>query len=254
MNIVIPTYARSNNFKTIKFLKTANVPDEWITIFLASEEEKIKYLSTVGDNNYNWVVGVLGIRNQRNFITDYFDEDQIIISMDDDINEIKHGNDKPFMEWVKECIDYLNDNKLGLLSVPASSNPYFFECRNKSISFRKGNYLAVGVFHIYKNHKGYKMTIDCVEDYDRSLIYLKHYGANARYLDVFLKTVYWGKGGLTGQRTKEKYIFEVNKLLDKYPNVLKTTLKLIKQLDKVDKIPIVSILRKLPDSFFTKNL
>lgn len=241
MNIVIPTYDRSNNFKTIKYLKEENVPDEWITIFLANEDEKEKYISKVGENKYNWVIGVLGICNQRNFITDYFDEGKIIVSLDDDISKIIHKDGKDFISWVQECIDYLNSENLGLLSVPPSSNPYFFECRNKSISFKKGNYLAVGVFHIYRNCKDIKMDIDCLEDYDRSLMYLKKYGTNVRYLDIFLKTLYWGKGGLSQQRTKEYYISQVDKLIAKYPNYLKIKYRLIRKMDKIDKVPIVYI-------------
>ena len=246
MNIVIPTYDRSDNFKTIKYLKEENVPDEWITIFLANEDEKEKYISKIGVNKYNWVVGVLGILNQRNFITDYFDEGNIIVSLDDDISKIIHKDGKDFISWVNECIDYLNNENLGLLSVSPSSNPYFFECRNKNVSnknvsFKKGNYLAVGVFHIYRNCKDIKMDIDFVEDYDRSLMFLKKYGANVRYFDVLLKTIYWGKGGLTKLRTKECYIQQVNKLLSKYPNYLKVRYRLIPKLDKKEKVPIVYI-------------
>lgn len=239
MNIVIPTYDRSKNFKTIAYLKTAGVPDEYITIFLANEEEKQKYTSEIGENKYNWVVGVLGICNQRNFITDYFPEDTWIVSMDDDIANIVHKDNKPFLDWVQDCLDYCEENNLGLMTVSPSSNPFFFAQKNKTISFKKGKYLAVGVFHIYKNHKDIKMDIDCLEDYDRSLMYLKRYGENGRYLDIFLKTRYWGKGGLTTLRTKEYYISQVNKLLDKYPNDLKITMKLIPQMDKVNKVPIV---------------
>jgi hypothetical protein len=244
MNIVIPTYDRSDNFKTIKFLKDNDIPDEWVNIFLANEEEKQKYISKIGENKYNWVVGVLGICNQRNFITDYFNEDEIIISMDDDITDIVHKDNKPFKEWIKECLDYLEESKLGLLTVSPSSNPYFFKLKNKKNSFKKGNYLGVGVFHIYKNHKDLKMNINFVEDYERSMMYLYKYGHNIRYEDIFLKTVYWGKGGLRTLRTKESYIEQVNKLLEQYPEILKTKMKLIPQMDKTEKIPIIYISKK----------
>jgi hypothetical protein len=243
MKIVIPTYDRSDRFRTIDFLKKNNIPNDWITIFVANEEEKQKYISVIGEN-YKMVVGELGICNQRNFITKYFEEGEYIISMDDDIQNITHKDDKPLKEWLEECINYLKDNNLGLLSVPPSSNPYFFQVRDKTISFKNGNYLAVGIFHIFKNHKDIVMDIDCLEDYDRSLMYLKRYGTNARYLDIFLKTVYWGKGGLSKQRTKEYYEEQVDKLLKKYPLYLSVRQRLIPQVDKKNKIPIVYIRRK----------
>lgn len=243
MNIAIPTYNRCDNFKTIKFLKDNGIPNEWITIFVANEDEKDKYISKIG-NDYKFIVGVIGICNQRNFITNYYNEDEIIVSIDDDIEDIIHKDNKPLIEWLTDCIDYLKKNNLGLLSVSPSSNPYFFKMKNKEISFKKGNYLAVGVFHIYKNHKDILMDIDCVEDYDRSLMYLKKYGENVRYFDILLKTTYWGKGGLTGMRTKEYYCEQIDKMLKKYPNCLNVRYRLIKQMDKSNKVPIIYMSRK----------
>lgn len=242
-HIAIPTYDRSDRFKTIEFLKTNEIPNEWITIFVANEEEKQKYISVIG-TQYNIVVGELGICNQRNFITKFFDEGKYIVSMDDDIQNIKHKDDKPLKDWIDECVNYLIENDLGLLSVNPSSNEYFFQKQNKDISFKQGNYLAVGVFHIYKNQKDIVMDIDCLEDYDRSMLYLKQYGKNVRYMDVYLKTVYWGKGGLSTLRTKDYYLSQVSKLLIKYPDHLLVRMKLITQVDKKEKIPIVYISRK----------
>jgi hypothetical protein len=242
--IAIPTYNRYDNFKTIDFLKNNNMPNECITIFVASEDQKEKYINSIG-NNYKFVVGVLGICNQRNFITDYYDENEIIISMDDDIINLKHKDDKPMIDWLNDCINYLIEFQLGLLTIGPSSNPFFFENKNKSISFKNGNYLGVGVFHIYRNHKNFKMTIDVVEDYDRSIMYLKHYGSNVRYYDVLLETKYWGKGGLETQRTKEYYLSNINKLIYKYPEYLTFNYKLIRQVDKYNKIPNLKLLKEI---------
>ena len=85
--IAIPTYDRYDNFKTIDFLKRNNVSIDMIDIFVANEEQLQLYKNSIGEN-YNFIVGVLGICNQRNFITDYYDEGQIIVSMDDDIEDL----------------------------------------------------------------------------------------------------------------------------------------------------------------------
>lgn len=241
MKIAIPTYNRSDRFKTIEFLKQNNIPDEWITIFLANEEEKNKYLSIIGENGYKWVVGVKGICNQRNFITDYFEEDEYIISMDDDITDIIHKDNRPFKDWINDCLHYMKETNLGLLTVSPSSNPYFFKMKNKDVSFRMGKYLAVGVFHIYRNHKEIKMGIDFFEDYERSILYLEKEGKNIRYYDVLLKTVYWGKGGLTEARNKDKYIENVYEIMKKYPNYFKVNYKMISKLSKTEKMPNLSL-------------
>lgn len=87
--IAIPTYDRCDNFKTIKFLEDNNIPLDIIDIFVANENEREKYIFKIG-TKYNFIVGELGIMNQRNFITDYYPENQIIVSMDDDIENLTH--------------------------------------------------------------------------------------------------------------------------------------------------------------------
>ena len=238
MNIAIPTYNRPDNFKTIAFLKQNDIPTEWVTIFVANEEERKRYEAF---NEYKIVVGHLGICNQRNFITDYYDEGDIIVSMDDDIETIRHKDNLPLSVWLQVCIEHMKNSRIGLLTVSPSSNPYFFEQRIKTStpSFKHGGYLAVGVFHIYVNHKAFKMDVDVVEDYDRSVMYIKHYGKSIRYFDVYLKTKYWAKGGLAQKRTKDYYLENVNKLLAKYPHHLSSNQKLIRHLDKIHPLPNV---------------
>jgi hypothetical protein len=252
MKIAIPTYDRCDRFSTIDFLKKNNVPDEYITIFLANEEEKTKYVSKYKDRNYNWVVGILGVLNQRNFITEYFDEGEYIVSMDDDITDLIHKDNKPFLEWIEECINYLKMENLGLLTISPCTNTFFFNSRNKTVSFKKGNYLAVGVFFIYKNHKNIKLNLGA-EDYDRSMLYLKKYGLTVRYQDVLLKTIFWGKGGLSSQRTLQKYLDDMNDLQIKYPNTFKIQMKSIKKMDKNNKVPVLVIIKK-NNYFEDKNI
>jgi hypothetical protein len=83
------------------------------------------------------------------------------------------------------------------------------------------------------------MDVDVVEDYDRSVMYIKHYGKSIRYFDVYLKTRYWAKGGLAQKRTKDYYLENVNKLLAKYPHHLSSNQKLIRHLDKIHPLPNV---------------
>ena len=239
MKIAIPTYNRSDRFETLSFLKKNNIPVEDIYIFFANEEEKQKYINSFG-SEYNWIVGVIGIDKQRNFITNYFDENEILICMDDDIEDLIHKDDKPFLDWINECIDYINDKQLGLLSIPPSTNPFWFNEKIKSKShksFKYGNYLAVGVFHIYKNHKDLLINIPFIDDYERSILYYKKYGNNARYFDVLIKTKYWGTGGLSNDRTMYSYIGSVNKFLYRHPEYVSFNTKFIRNISKFQKLP-----------------
>lgn len=236
MKIVIPTYDRSNRFETLSFLKKNNIPIENIYIFLASEEEKEKYINSFG-NEYNWIIGITGLNNQRNFITNYFDDGEIIISMDDDIEDLIHKDNKPLLDWLTECIEYLKHSGSALLSICPSVNPFFFEQRRNSESFKTGNYYAIGAFYILKNDKQILLNDNILlEDWERSLLYFKKYEGNIRYNDILIKTKYFGKGGLETKRNKNNYLLSVNKLLYDYPEYIKFNYKKL-PLDKYIEFP-----------------
>ena len=102
--IAIPTYARDKIIfeRTLKTLYECNINASLIYLFLASEIELQKYIdeyNLLKSSNYkkwlsrcNCVVGVLGLKNQRNFISQFFNEGQHIVQMDDDIQDFYYLN------------------------------------------------------------------------------------------------------------------------------------------------------------------
>lgn len=243
MKIVIPTYDRSDRFETLSFLKKNNIPIENIYIFLANEEEKIKYINSFGEQ-YNWIIGIIGLNNQRNFITNYFDDGEIIISMDDDIEDLTHKDDKPLLDWLNECVEYLKNSNYALLSICPSVNPFFFEQRRNSESFKTGNYYAIGAFYILKNDKNILSNNEILlEDWERSISFVKKYGATIRYNDILIKTKYFGKGGLETQRNKNNYLMSINKLLYNFPEYVSFTYKKL-PLDKYIDFPNLKFKRQ----------
>jgi hypothetical protein len=215
MNIVIPSYKRSN-VKTIDLLRKEGLT-EYITLFVV-EEEYDAYKANYPDVKI--VIGVIGIVEQRNFISNYFNEGEIVISIDDDIEDYTHKENKPMKVWLNECLEYLNTSKYELITFPPSSNPFF--CHSKG--FIEGRYLAVGMFHIYKNDK-HKLTIPFLEDYERSIHYLHKCGKNIRYDMVSFKTKYFADGGCNVTRTRDNYLHSVYKILYAYPNDLSYDIK-----------------------------
>jgi cellulose synthase/poly-beta-1,6-N-acetylglucosamine synthase-like glycosyltransferase len=85
--IVIPSYNRVDCLKekTLNTLNRYNYPKDSIYIFVVDDEYEI-YKSEFPE--YNVIVGLKGLMNQRNFITDYFPENEELVCMDDDIEEI----------------------------------------------------------------------------------------------------------------------------------------------------------------------
>jgi ribulose bisphosphate carboxylase small subunit len=205
-------------------------------LFVANQEEFDLYSSTCP--NVKIVIGEIGIKNQRNFISKYYDDNAIIISMDDDIKSYIHKDNKSMKDWLNDCIQYLSNSPLGLITFQPTSNPFF---NNKGKEFSTGRYLAVGMFHIYKNDKSLILTTEFIEDYERSIQYLLKYGANIRYGWVYFKTKYWAKGGCSETRNRDTYLSNVNKILYMYPNELSYN---IKKSGPMKDLPNVIIRRK----------
>lgn len=207
MKFVIPTYNRYEQFKTLTHL----VGYEDITYIFVVEEEYEEYKSRYGDKFKNIIVGEKGLKNQRNFITNYFDEGEILICLDDDIKCFN----LPLNEWIEDAANYLKQSELGLITFPPTTM-----YMKDTIYFKEGIYFGVGVFHILKNHKDFQLTYNQGEDYQRSIFYLKKYGKNIRINGVYFRTKYFGKGGLQDHRTIENYVNETNRLVFEYSDYL----------------------------------
>lgn len=128
--IAIPTYARSSIIfkRTLDTLYKSDINSKLIYLFLASKTEYNLYLQNYKlmkneNTNYNYnkwlsklncVIGVKGLKNQRNFITDFFMEGQYIVQMDDDIQDFYYLN--------YDTKDIKNKNKWSLLSFKNNIN------------------------------------------------------------------------------------------------------------------------------------
>jgi len=89
--IAIPSYNRHDIIqkKTLKLLNTHNISNNKINIFVSDKEQYDLYTSSIPKNLYNTIIiGVLGLKNQRNFIMNYYPEGTHIVQMDDDVDKI----------------------------------------------------------------------------------------------------------------------------------------------------------------------
>lgn len=213
--IVIPTYQRYN-IKTMTLLKREGLT---ATLYVANEEEYAKYKENYPDEDI--IIGVRGIRNQREFIQAQYPEGTIILSMDDDIEDYHHPRGLTMKEWILECATTLAGSKCGLLSFNPSSNKYF----SAKYNFKEGRFLCCGMVHMFKCDHSITGTIDFVEDYDRSMKYLKKYGAILRCGEITFKTKFVASGGLSDQRTRETYSINVEQLLSAFPQDLYANVK-----------------------------
>ena len=93
--VAIPSYQRAEllNRKTLKTLSEYNIPRNRIYVFVANKTEEQIYKEKLNKDFYgHLIVGVKGLKNQRNFISRYFPDGKQILNMDDDIG----GFNSPF--------------------------------------------------------------------------------------------------------------------------------------------------------------
>ena len=213
--IAIPSYKRANTIskKTLKFLQTSNYPVDKIHIFVANEEEFQDYKRLVSEDLYGEIiVGVKGLMEQRNFITSFYKEDEIIIQMDDDVISIKSNLD--FLTLVEIGVNSLYGRTSGIWGVlPNDDGRRFKDATTKHLAH------ILGSFFIVRNHRTIKITHTEKEDMERSILYFRRYGEVLRYQNAGVATTYRkGTGGLQITDRVDTMKAGIQNLITQYPD------------------------------------
>lgn len=219
MKIVIPSYERHDSFLTLSHLEKLDCE---IYLFIIEEEydDYKKY-----EDKCKIVFGPQGIGLMRNFITDYFDEGEVLVCMDDDID---HFYQDLSIELPK-AIEYLSQSNLGLMTFPPTNMHL-----DRTRGYKEGFYYGIGTFHILKNHKEFQLRYNQGDDLQRSIYYLEKDGATIRNFNIYFKSKpmngkWKPKGGF--QRDIANYINETNRLAYEYRNYICLKDKYIKHFD-----------------------
>lgn len=218
--IAIPSYKRSDTIasKTLKFLHLSGYPASRIHIFVADDEE-YKLYSAVDEELYDEIIiGVKGLKDQRNFITSFYAEDEIIIQMDDDVKGIRC--DLTFLQLVDIGLSSLEYRTAGLWGVmPNDDARRFKEATTKHLTH------ILGSFFMIRNHKDVKITHTEKEDMERSIIYFRRYGQVLRYQNAGVVTTYGkGTGGLQSDKDRSNNIKAgIQNLITLYPDCCNLT-------------------------------
>jgi hypothetical protein len=227
--VAIPTYRRSQTIsqQTLNYLKDQGCPPELVTLFVASEDEKQDYLKNVPSDMYGKiVVGVLGLANQRNFISDFYDEGQILLQMDDDVSGLKSLNNQSLEELLALALENMQEGKCGLWGVlPNDDGRRFTMATTEHLTH------ILGSFFVIRNHRELRITNDEGEDYERSILYFQTYGRVCRYRGAGVKTTFnKGSGGLLCSDREDKRRRHIQDLVARFPKACSAIMK----KDKID--------------------
>ena len=258
--VAIPSYKRSKSIvkNTLNVLNKKNVAPDRIFLFVANKDEKEDYLQNVPEHLYGEiVVGAAGLRNQRNFITDYFSESQPIVEMDDDVKDVsilvpgkgetraeiqKSSRLVPMRDldsFFQEAFYRLISHDLSLSGSPIMkgkpsqkpmaylwgvypvNNPYFM-----TNSITKDLRFIVGPMWGKINRKDRRLKLERneKEDFERTLRHYKLDKAVVRFNNITISTSYYSTPGGMQAEDKDRYKEaekSANYLVKKFPGYTK---------------------------------
>lgn len=214
--IAIPSHKRADILKqrTLAFLEKHHIPKSSIFIFVEMSELEEYINKIVG---YNIVCGEKGIAGQRMAISKYFEENDKIVSMDDDLKEI-YKNKYPienFNELILETFDILNESDLTLAGVYPTNNYFFFKDQ-----YTTDLRFCIGQLKIFINKRHIEeREYNLLEDYENTVKHYNYSGGVLRLNNIGLKANYNSlKGGLKEYRNDERKQTEINNFTNQYPN------------------------------------
>ena len=246
MIFAIPSYNRYKTiFKhTISFLLKENTERNDIYIFVANQEQYDLYRDHIGDD-FNIIIGKLGIANQRNFIRYYFNEFEEIIVLDDDILRFVSLNDTiSFLDFCKEQFIICKEKDIHLWGAYPISFYLKQTETNNQLTFIIGSFY--GFINSHDNGLDVSDKAECKEDIEMSILHFKKYGKIRRVNWCSLAKSKQKKGGLFDiDRTvvnhnsalylKEKYPEYISKI---YERKGYTEVKLRNLTSDVDKLQV----------------
>ena len=226
MKFVIPSYQRYDKLKllSLRFLNNHKIKNEDIFIFVRRDDSDLEKYLLLRDENYNVVVsiGVKGIGKTHNYITEYFEENEYIVELDDDLidiidkdkNSIVSLNDK--LEEILSIMRYENISYGGLYQVDNSL--FMGQAQEYTTDLR---YL-LGIFRIRKICKSIILETQYAEDFENAILHYIKDGKILKCNHLCGKTKNYSSGGCNGDgRNIETEKADKEYLANKYPQFTK---------------------------------
>ena len=226
--IAIPSYKRAETLKekSLATLQHYKIEPSRIFIFVANAEEAEIYRKTIPSSSYNkLVVAVKGVKEVRNFITNYFPIGKKIVSMDDDVKGFleydpnSKRKEKPLKSLktiIQQGFAACEKHHCRHWGIYPSANGFFMRPTiTTDLRFIVGTLYGI----INPGLKELKLPISEKDDYYRSLRMYELDGCVIRINFVAPKTAYYKEpGGMqTNPRRKNEQETAVAFLKKEYP-------------------------------------
>lgn len=223
----IPSLGRPEGVKknTIQNLHNLGVPKESIFVFVANESEEESYRHALG-GEYNIVVGLLGIGNQRAFINAYFEKETRIVSLDDDVTLMKKVENKvelleePLIPLVTRAFDMCDELGCRYWGIPDYTNGMFL----KHQVVHGMRHCAGSFYGEYAQEPESQSLRPHGEDVDKQIKHFLRYNGILRLNDIAVKQKRYSDGGVNqhlGGEDNRLVVLEQNALemAKEYPEI-----------------------------------
>jgi len=230
VKICIASYQRheSINQKSIKVLLNGGYKPNEIDLFVANEKEYEKYKSVVPEG-INIIIAVKGLKAVREFIFDYYDQGEKILSLDDDIEIVRKYDENSGklvpVENLKSLVqlgfDECSKHSLKLWGLYCVQGNPFFMKNAKPISYDYK--FIIGNFFGFINDKQMnKLHVSNIDDFERSIRSYQLFGGSVRLNHYAAKTNFKKNAGGAqyDPNRQDKINQDMDLLLKLYPNML----------------------------------
>ena len=265
--IAIPSYKRSKKLvkETLETLHSNLISFSKVWVFVV-EAEYDEYSDAIRERfpefpKDHLVVGLEGLKEQRMFIVDYFDEGAHVLNLDDDVERVclQYTTYPDLDTFIRSAFEDCVKHKAFIWSVYPTFNHFF---RKKTRPLTTELCMMIGGFHGLINRRNlFSLTIDQKEDVERSIQHFIHDGVVLRYNQVGFKTKFFSVGGYGGKT--ERLIpnqLAVSQLMALYPEYGKFkerkdgrhefVLKPIKQRESIAELTKIVVHQTYPASVF----
>ena len=217
----IPSRGRANKVDTLKLIKKTNRP---IYIFVDTQKEFDDY------KKHNPGIEIVltnkkGIQNVRNFILDYFNPGEKIVTMCDDVKGVFKAKDKKFIELTPKELDkfilegFNECEKYGtkLWGVYPIKNTFYMSDKIGKTNFIIGTFSGIIVSDIRHDKE-----LILKEDYDFTIKHILKFKKVLRFNNYCVQAKhYTNKGGAVDYRNDDSERISINRLIELYPEYVK---------------------------------
>lgn len=205
--IAIPSYKRAElcNNKTLKMLHENKIDKNLIYVYVANKEEYEDYKKILDPSHYHKIVlGIIGVTQQRQFISEQWKEGTNIIYLDDDVEKVdlslsKKYNGKSLHSFFCDAFKTCREKGSYIWGIYPVYNPFFREPRPEIVSDHL--VFIIGAFYgIINRPKLKSLHIPShnsqKDDVERSIKYFQEDGIVVRFDKIGFQTKYFNVGGL----------------------------------------------------------